>query len=180
MLLPGLSTGMRETMIEPATTLLTGHVNVGGFFKVTAGQAAPVVTNYPKVLAVVQEGGARDGLRRPPRARLGQGRLRHRLDAARHRPASTSSSEPSFATVLQLASGKLEDLAQPGTILIFDKQAEKLGVKVGDALTISAPTTRGTNNTSTCASSPSRTSIGLLSTWNSFVPDRRLCARSTS
>ena len=54
-LLNGLSTGMRETMIDTATTLSTGHVNVGGFFKVTAGQAAPVVTDYQKVLEVVRQ-----------------------------------------------------------------------------------------------------------------------------
>src|SRR5882672_864695 len=53
-LLTGLSTGVRETMIESATTLSTGHVNVGGFFKVTAGQAAPVVTGYAKVIDVVK------------------------------------------------------------------------------------------------------------------------------
>ena len=53
-LLNGLSTGVRETMIDTATTLSTGHVNVGGFFKVTAGQAAPVVTDYKKVLEVAK------------------------------------------------------------------------------------------------------------------------------
>ena len=87
------------------------------------------------------EGGPGDGLRRPARPRLGQDRLRHRLDAGRASPASTSSSEPGFRRVLQVSEGKLDDLAEPGTILIFDKQAEKLGVKVGDAITISAPTT---------------------------------------
>ena len=54
-LLNGLSTGVRETMIDTATTLSTGHVNVGGFYKVTAGQAAPVVTDYQKVLEVVKK-----------------------------------------------------------------------------------------------------------------------------
>ncbi len=34
----GISTAVREAMIHSATTLLTGHVNVGGFFKVTAGR----------------------------------------------------------------------------------------------------------------------------------------------
>ena len=32
---------------------MTGHLNVGGFYKVTAGQSAPVVTDYRKVEAVV-------------------------------------------------------------------------------------------------------------------------------
>ena len=81
--------------------------------------------------------------------------------------------------MLQLVSGKLDDLAQPGTILIFENQAEKLGVKVGDALTISAPTTRGTNNTIDVRVVAIAHSLGLLSTWNCFVPTRA-CARSTS
>src|SRR5260370_26384172 len=53
-LLTGVSTGVRESMIETATTVSTGHVNVGGFYKITAGQAAPVVTDYEKVLEVVR------------------------------------------------------------------------------------------------------------------------------
>src|SRR6185436_8887998 len=85
-------------------------------------------------------------------------------------------SEPKFAQVLRIASGKLEDLQQPGTILIFDNQAEKLGVKVGDALTISAPTTRGTNNTIDVRVAAIAHSLGLLSTWNSFVPIESLRA----
>ena len=42
-------------MLESATTLMTGHVNVGGFFKVTAGPAAPVVTHYPNILSSVRK-----------------------------------------------------------------------------------------------------------------------------
>ena len=72
--------------------------------------------------------------------------------------------------MLQLVSGKLDDLAQPGTILIFENQAKKLGVKVGDALTISAPTTRGTNNTIDVRVVAIAHSLGLLSNWNAFVP----------
>src|SRR5271163_986753 len=52
-LLTGLSTGTSETMLRSATTLMSGHVNVGGFYKITEGAAAPVVTNYEKVLQVV-------------------------------------------------------------------------------------------------------------------------------
>ena len=169
-LLNGLSTGVRETMIDTATTLSTGHVNVGGFFKVTAGQAAPVVTDYKKVLGGRQEGRPRDGVRGPPRARLGQDRLRHRVDAARRHRHRHHQRAQVRLRCCSWSSGKLDDLAQPGTILIFDNQAEKLGVKVGDALTISAPTTRGTNNTIDVRIVAIAHSLGLLSTWNCFVP----------
>ncbi len=54
-LLTGLSTGIRETMIDTATTLSSGHLNVGGFYKITAGQAGPVVTDYQHVLEVAKK-----------------------------------------------------------------------------------------------------------------------------
>jgi putative ABC transport system permease protein len=174
-LLNGLSTGVRETMIDTATTLSTGHVNVGGFYKVTAGQAAPVVTNYKKVLAVVEK--------TVPEMEFavhrGRGWAKLVSDTGSMQAGITGidiRSEPKFSSVLQLESGKLEDLAQPGTILLFDNQAEKLGVKVGDALTISAPTTRGTNNTIDVRIVAIAHSLGLLSTWNCFIPIESLRA----
>src|SRR4051794_11130602 len=53
--LTGVYTGMRETLLLSATTLMSGHVNVGGFYKVTAGQAGPFVTGYKKVIEVVKK-----------------------------------------------------------------------------------------------------------------------------
>jgi ABC-type lipoprotein release transport system permease subunit len=168
-LLTGLSTGVRETMIDTATTLSTGHVNVGGFFKVTAGQAAPVVTDYKRVIEVAKK--------TVPEMEFvvhrGRGWAKVVSDTGSMQMGITGidvRSEPKFASVLQLVSGKLDDLAEPGTILIFDNQAEKLGVKVGDAVTISAPTTRGTNNTVDVRIVAIAHSLGLLSTWNSFIP----------
>src|SRR6478609_3728649 len=50
-----LSSGAHATMFESATTLMTGHINVAGFYKVTAGQSAPLVTDYKQVLQVVRD-----------------------------------------------------------------------------------------------------------------------------
>jgi putative ABC transport system permease protein len=174
-LLTGLSTGVRETMIDTATTLSTGHLNVGGFFKVTAGQASPVVTNYAKVME--------DARKAVPEMAFavhrGRGWAKVVSDTGAMQLGITGidiKSEPKFASVLRIASGRLEDLEQPGTILIFDTQAEKLGVKVGDALTISAPTTRGTNNTIDVRIVAIAHGLGLLSSWNCFVPIQSLRA----
>jgi putative ABC transport system permease protein len=174
-LLSGLSTGVRETMIDTATTLSTGHVNVGGFFKVTAGQAAPVVTDYQKVLEVVKKTVPEMEFA----VQRGRGWAKVVSDTGSMQAGVTGvdiRNEPKFATVLQMESGKLDDLAQPGTILLFDNQAEKLGVKVGDAVTLSAPTTRGTNNTVDVRVVGIAHSLGLLSTWNTFVPIETLRA----
>jgi ABC-type lipoprotein release transport system permease subunit len=168
-LLNGLSTGVRETMIDTATTLSTGHVNVGGFYKVTAGQAAPVVTDYKKVIEIAKKTVPEMDFV----VHRGRGWAKVVSDTGSMQMGITGidvKSEPKFASVLQLVSGKLDDLAQPGTILIFDNQADKLGVKVGDAVTISAPTTRGTNNTLDVRVVAIAHSLGLLSTWNSFIP----------
>src|SRR5258708_5773374 len=168
-LLNGLSTGIRETMIETATTLSSGHLNVGGFFKITAGQAAPVVTDYRHALEVATKS-------LPEMAfavERGRGWAKLVSDTGSMQVGLGGvdiSQEPRFPKVLQILSGKLEDLAEPGTILIFENQAEKLNVKVGDALTISAPTTRGANNTIDVRVVAIARGIGLLSMWNTYIP----------
>src|SRR5512133_2422118 len=53
-LLGALTGGMEASMMESATTLMTGHVNVGGFFKITSASSAPLVSHYPKVLEEVR------------------------------------------------------------------------------------------------------------------------------
>ena len=174
-LLTGLSTGIRETMIETATTLSTGHVNVGGFFKVTAGQAAPVVTDYAKVVALVK----REVPETACIVQRGRGWAKVVSDTSSEQLGVSGidiKNEPQFASVLQIVSGNIADLAEPGTALIFDNQAEKLGVRVGDALTYSAPTTRGTNNTIDVRVAAIAKSLGLLSSWSTFVPIETLRA----
>ncbi|HVR60428.1 MAG TPA: FtsX-like permease family protein [Polyangia bacterium] len=174
-LLVGLSTGIRETMIDTATTLSTGHVNVGGFFKVTAGQAGPFVTEYQKVLDVVK----RSVPEMDFAVQRGRGWAKAISDTGSQQMGVTGidiRNDPKFSQVLRLSSGKLEDLTQPGTILLFETQAEKLKVKIGDALTLSAPTSRGTNNTIDVRVVAIAKDLGLLSTWNSFVPIETLRA----
>jgi putative ABC transport system permease protein len=168
-LLNGLSTGIRETMIETATTLSSGHLNVGGFYKITSGQAAPVVTDYRHALEVATKS-------LPEMAfavERGRGWAKVVSDTGSMQLGISGidiRNEPRFPQVLKIISGKLDDLAEPGTILIFENQADKLSAKVGDALTISAPTTRGANNTIDVRVVAIARGIGLLSMWNAYVP----------
>jgi putative ABC transport system permease protein len=85
-------------------------------------------------------------------------------------------SEPEFKKVLTITSGNIEDLAQPNTILVFEGQLEKLDVKVGDAITISAQTTRGAANTIDCRVAAIAKDVGLLSKWNVYVPNETVRA----
>ena len=163
-----LTAGMEASMMESALTLLTGHVNVGGFFKVTSGSAAPLVADYPKLVALVRE--------RVPEVDYLTVRGRGWAKAV-----SESSSmdlvlagvdvanEPAFRKTLRLLEGRLDDLAQPNTILLFEGQAERLKVKVGDVVTISAPTARGVNNTADLRVVVVAKNVGLLSAFSAFV-----------
>jgi len=167
-LLGALTAGMEASMMESALTLLTGHVNVGGFFKITSGSAAPLVSDYPKLLAEVKE--------HVPEVDYITVRGRGWAKAV-----SESSSmdlvlagvdvanEPAFRKTLRILEGKLDDLGQPGTLLLFEGQADRLKVKVGDVVTISSPTARGVNNTADLRVVVVAKNVGLLSAFSAFV-----------
>jgi putative ABC transport system permease protein len=172
--LMGLSNGMKQTMLESATTLMTGHVNVGGFYKVTAGQSAPVVTSYPQLLEQLRK--------EVPELDYSVQRSRGWAKLVSESGSSMQlgvggidvEAESGFRKVIQVREGRLEDLAQPNTLLLFEEQAKRLEVKVGDTLTLSAPTMRGTNNTVDVRVAAIAANVGMLSSFNVYVPNSTL------
>ena len=168
-LLGGLTAGIKASMLESATTLMTGHVNVGGFYKVTSGTSAPLVSDADRVLA--------EARKHVPELDYVTVRGRGWAKAVSETASMDLvlagmdiATEPGFRRVVQPVQGKLDDLAQPGTILLFEDQAKRLGVRVGDALTLSAPTARGMNNTADVRVAVVARSIGLLSAFSAFLP----------
>jgi putative ABC transport system permease protein len=172
-LMNGLSGGVRKTMLDTATTLSTGHLNVGGFFKVTAGQSAPVVTEYEKVLATVRK----EMPEMSYAVARGRGWAKVVSDQGSMQAGINGidiKNEPAFKKILTISSGNIDDLSQPNTVLVFEKQLEKLQVKVGDAITISAQTTRGVSNTIDVRVVAIAKDVGLMSMWNVYVPGETL------
>jgi putative ABC transport system permease protein len=168
-LLNALSSGISETMIRSATTLSSGHVNVGGFFKVTSSQCGPVVTEFAKVVEIVEKN--------VPEMRhwvhRGRGWAKIISDSGSTQAGVTGidiANEPDFKRIVQVASGSIDDLAQPNTMLLFESQVERLKVKVGDAVTLSAQTNRGAANTVDCRIVAIAKDMGLLSKFGTFVP----------
>jgi ABC-type lipoprotein release transport system permease subunit len=181
-LLTSLTGGMEAAMMESATTLMTGHVNVGGFYKITSGSAAPLVSEYPGVLAKVKA--------HVPELDYAVVRGRGWAKAVSE---STSmdlvlggvdvAHEPGFKRVLRIAEGRLEDLGKPDTVLLFEGQAERLKVKVNDMLTLSAPTAAGVNNTADVRVAAIAKNVGLLSAFSALIQAdtlRRLYGLKTS
>ena len=169
----GLTEGIRDAMLESATTLMTGHVNVGGFFKITSGTAAPLVTDYQAVLAETR--------RLVPEVEYVTVRGRGWAKAV----SETSSMdlvlggvdiarEPGLRRVLRIEEGNLDDLARPGGILLFEDQAKRLQVRTGDAITLSAPTARGVSNTADVRVAVVARNVGILSSFNAFLPTETL------
>lgn len=169
----GVAEGMNRSLIESSTTLMSGHVNVAGFFKVTSGQAAPVVTHASGVRAVVE--------REVPEATYIASRGRGFAKVV-----SESSSmllglaavdvkqEKGLRDILRIKEGRLEDLAKPNSALLFEEQAAELEVRVGDALTLSAPTPRGTNNTADVTVVAIARGMGMMSQFSCFIDEGSL------
>lgn len=172
-LLLGLLNGIRSTMLESATTLMSGHVNVGGFYKVTAGQSAPVVTHYRDLERLVRENVPE--LEYLTQRGRGWAKVVSETGSIQSGVGGIDvGAEAGFRRVIQLEQGSFEALAEPGTILIFDEQAKRLGVRAGDQLTLSAYTLRGVANTLDVRVAAVAKNIGLLSSFNTFVPEATL------
>lgn len=167
--LVGLSAGVNRTLLRSATTLMSGHVNVAGFFKITQGASAPLVSQYPKVREAVT--------RALPTevdyiVERGRGWAKAVSETSSIQVGLSSidvEKEAGFRRVVQLKEGSLDALSEPGTALIFAEQSRRLEVGVGDVLTISAPTLRGAQNTADVRIVAIARDIGLLSQFNLFT-----------
>jgi putative ABC transport system permease protein len=171
--LAGIYVGMKTTLLVSATTLMSGHVNVAGFYKSTASSSAPVVTQYQKLRAIVQ----RDVKDLDYVVQRGRGWAKLISDTGSMQVGIGGIdivNEPGFVKVVQLKEGSLDGLKRPDGLLLFEEQARKLDVKVGDRLTFSAPTFKGTNNTIDVTVVAIAANIGMLSSWNTYMSDTGL------
>jgi ABC-type lipoprotein release transport system permease subunit len=172
-LMLGIGEGMNRSLVDASTTLMSGHINVAGFFKVTAGQAAPVVTKADEVLATVRK--------EVPELVYVASRGRGWAKVVSETGSSMLglggidiTQEQGLQKALKVKEGRLEDLAKPGTLMLFEEQAANLNVRVGDALTISAPTARGTNNTVDVTVVAIVKGMGMMSQFSCFMNDQTL------
>lgn len=173
-LLTSLSSGIRDAIIEAATTLTTGHLNVGGFFKVTADEAVPIVTDYEVVSELVRN--KLPGVDSIVQRGRGYGRVVS--DDGTSVPAIMSgidiAEESQFQRVIKLASGNVAELAQPNTILLFELEAKKLGVRVGDTVTVTAATATGVANSIDCRVVAIARELGIMSRLSVYVSNASL------
>lgn len=172
-LMLGVAEGMNRSLIEASTTLMSGHLNVAGFYKVTAGQASPVVTKAKALREVVASV--------MPEARYIVSRGRGYAKVVSDQGSMfigiagvSVEDERGLGAVLKLKEGSLADLSKPNSVVLFEEQASRLEVRVGDAVTMSAPTTRGVNNTVDLTVVGVARSLGMMSQFSCFLNAKAL------
>lgn len=167
-LLMGVSNGMQSTLFRSATTLVSGHVTVGGFYKFSPSSVAPIVTDYRPLRQRIEE--EIDGIDYVLDRMRGFGKIISDSSSQFVLVAGVEiQEEAGFHEVLSITKGRLADLAKPGGILIFEKHAERLGVRVGDTLVIKTPTFRGVQNTVDVRVVAIAKDIGLLSSFMTYT-----------
>ena len=180
-LLMALSQGISDTLVTSATTLSTGHVNVSGFYKAKPTDADPVIQNATALRALVEK--STPG-------------VDYVIDRARGwaRVISASSSmntgltgiditeEGRLKATLRLAAeaeykdggrdevvGDLAKLVGDDTMVIFAAQAKRLGVDIGDGLTVTVETRSGARNTGEYRIVAIAKDIGFMSNFSMFA-----------
>ncbi len=181
LVLRAVSNSVGERMVESATTLSAGHINVGGFFKARRKAASPILSDRQGVLEFVKQ--------KVPEAVsvIDRGRSWGRVIS----PTSSINAgingiifdnEKRFFDSLRLASqseyikdgksetkGDFNDLKQENTILLFAGQAKKLEVGVGDTVTLVTEATGGQSNTVDLRVAAIASDIGFMSNFGVFV-----------
>lgn len=177
-LLSALGAGLEATMIRSASTLMSGHVNVGGFYKVTRSMASPVVVDPATIRAIVAKSTSGVSLITD----RGRGWAKAVSPSASFFTGLAGvdiDEESGLREVLKLHAaaegadtpkGDLLGLRQPNTAVIFAGQAERLEVGVGDVITLTAETGGGVNNTIDVRVVAVVDDVGMLSAFSIFVP----------
>ncbi|RYZ53743.1 MAG: ABC transporter permease [Proteobacteria bacterium] len=181
LILRAVSSSVSERMIESATTLSSGHVNVGGFFKTRRKDAAPLLNDGPAIKEAVK------AIIPDYESMID----RHRGWGRVISPAAsinvgmngiTFEQEGRFFKSLRLAHedeyvvggtkevhGSFDDMKGKDTVLIFAAQAKKLEVKVGDTLTV-VTEAAGQSNTADLKIAAIASDVGFMSNYNIYVP----------
>ena len=176
-----LSQGVSNTMRESATTLVSGHVNVAGFYKAKVDDSFPLVTNVKEVEKTILDG--LDNIDYTVIRQRGWGKIisaTSRIQVSIH--GVEIDKEPGLKKRLRLAPrslyqkngngkvvGDISKLSEANTVAIFAGQAKRLEVDVGDPLTLTTETLSGTVNTKDVRIVAIMKDVGFLSNWSIFA-----------
>ena len=185
-ILLALSQGVANTMRKSATILVSGHINVAGFYKAKVDDSFPLVTNVKQIEQTVLNG--LDGIDYTVIRQRGWGKIisaNNRIQVSIH--GVEIEKEPGLKSRLRMALqseykeggqnkalGDINQLQELDTVAIFAGQAKKLEVDVGDPLTLTTETLAGRVNTKDVRIVAILKDMGFLSNWTIFSDTRGL------
>lgn len=179
-----LTGGVLDNLIRASTSISSGHLNIGGYYKTTPSDSQTIILNTTQLKQEAKEA-LPDAVRIVDRLRgwgkiiSDQGTVQTGLNGI------AIDEEREALALLELApakeylenapdperiKGSLDELKKPGTIVIFASAAKRLKVDVGDAVTLRTETLKGQSNTAEATVAAVVRDLGLLSSWASFVP----------
>jgi len=180
-----LANGLQDNLVRAATTISAGHVSVSGFFKPNATNLNAIVTGKTELKRLVEANV--EGLDYIAERHRGWGKIVGNQGTLQvGLTGVVVDQEPQLFDTLGMALeseyvpggreeviGDARDLAQPNTMVLFTSQAKRLGVAVGDTVTIKTETLAGQTNTADARIVAVARDMGLLSEFAVFV-DRGL------
>lgn len=180
-MLLSLAAGVADTMIKTASAISAGHVNIGGFYKMSQGESAALVTDVARLREIARTK-TPGFVSMVDRAR-GWGKLISDTGSQQMGINGIDfDEEKDLLSMLVLAPereykeggsdrtvGDLSKLKKPGHAILFASQAKNLGVGPGDPLTIRSETLKGQSNTAEVLVAAVVRDMGMLSSWSAFV-----------
>ncbi len=180
--LMGISQGINDKMQEVATTIMAGHVNVAGWYKARSTDAAPIVIGAGPIKKLVEEN--TPGLAYVIDRHRGYGRFSSDQASLEAMLVGIEvAQEEHLFRVLRMAEereykeggraeafGDPKRLSEPRAVLLFANHAKRLGVGVGDIITLTNETFNGSRNAADLTVVAIAKDIGILSNFNIFVP----------
>ena len=183
-----LTAGITDSLVRAATSVSSGHVNIGGYYKSTPSDSQTLVTNTAQLKLEAKEAlpdavSIVDRFRGWGKIISDQGSVQNGMSGVDYdeerdlfalltlAPAKDYQEKPADP---ELVKGSMADLKKPNSIIIFASQAKQLKVDVGDAVTIRTETLTGQTNTADAVIVAIVRDLGLLSGWSSFVPKKTI------
>jgi putative ABC transport system permease protein len=188
MLMLSLTAGVTENLIRAATTISSGHVNIGGYYKSTPSDSQTIVLNVAQLKKeaatalpdavkivdrlrgwgkVISENGTVQAGLNGVDVTTEEDLLKFLVPA----PAKDYQDAPADPDLVR---GDVMGLTEPDTIVLFASAAKRLEVDIGDSVTLRTETLKGQSNTADVRVAAIVRDLGLLSSWAAFVPKQTI------
>jgi putative ABC transport system permease protein len=186
-MLQAMAAGIEDSLVDAATTVSAGHVNVAGFWKPKPSTAAPFLVDKDEIRTIVEEN--TPGLDYVVERHRGWVKMVSDTGSMYSSLSGLDASkEARFMDTVRLAKesdyveggsdavlGDPRDLANPHTVMLFAAHAKRLGVGVGDAITMQAESPGGQTNTLDVTVVAVAEDMGFMTAFTVFVPSRDVC-----